>query len=347
LERPSLEALGWGPFFADQAPDAPGLPMRVSVAYGRQVDLLGPEGPPRAAVAGLLFHEGRSPVVGDWVRVHEGLVASVLDARTRFVRQAVGRRTEAQVIASNVDVIFVVASATEEFNERRIERYLFAIRASGAEPVIVLNKADLTETPEAFVARLGPLAAEVPVIASSAKRGEVEPLRRFLGLGRTVALVGSSGVGKSTLINALLGRSRQRTHDVRDADAKGRHTTTHRELIVLPEGGVLMDTPGMRELQVWEGDVEGAGFDDLEALAAECRFADCSHAEEPSCAVRAAAEAGQLDPGRLESWQKLQRELAAHRAREDVVGRKAAAKRVGRQVREAKAWRKRRRDGEG
>jgi ribosome biogenesis GTPase len=205
-------------------------------------------------------------------------------------------------------------------NPRRIERYLTAAWESGAAPVVVLNKADVAEDPDACAAEIESVSPGVPVVAVSAREeANLEALRPWLVAGRTVALLGSSGVGKSTLVNALLGEKRQDTGAVRADDSRGRHTTTHRELIPLPGGAVLLDTPGMRELQLWADESTLAdSFPDVEALAAQCRFRDCRHDAEPGCAVRAAETEGRLDPGRLESWRKLQRELRFLARKQDV-----------------------------
>jgi ribosome biogenesis GTPase len=322
-----LEPLGWDSFFSSQldgTDDAPVQPARVAVEHRGRYQLIGRQGPAWATLAGRLRHGANSrldlPAVGDWVGVCDGLVHRVLERRTKFVREAAGERTEPQVIAANIDVVFIVTSLNRDFNPRRIERYLIAVWDSGAQPVIVLNKADLCDDPSAFVDALGPLAGGVPVVAASALRGDgVDGVRAQLGRGRTGALVGSSGVGKSTIANALLGQDALAVANIRAGDAKGRHTTTHRELLLLPDdGGALIDTPGMRELALWNSaGAATASFDEIDELAQQCKFRDCSHDGEPGCGVRDA-----VDDERLSSHHKLQRELEFQHRKQDVFARK-------------------------
>jgi ribosome biogenesis GTPase len=259
------------------------------------------------------------------------LIDEVVPRRSRFVRKAAGQTTEAQVVAANVDVVFVVSGLDNDFNPRRIERYLLTAWDGGARPVIVLNKADLRPDLSEVHAELAPVAGNAPVeIVSALDRDAVERLRAHVGPGLTAAFLGSSGVGKSTLINCLIGRDVQRTAEVRAHDSRGRHTTTHRELLVLDDGSLLIDTPGMRELQLWDA-VEGLddAFDDIRALADDCRFRDCSHDREPGCAVRAAAAEGHLHPERLVNYLRLARELRHTREQIDqraLADRKRADK---------------------
>jgi ribosome biogenesis GTPase len=244
------------------------------------------------------------------------------------VRRAAGEKTEPQVVAGNVDVGLIVTSGNADLNPRRLERYLVTMRDGGVTPVIALTKIDLLDDAavDAAVATIEAAAPGVEVVPLCAIDGRgVEALAARLGVGRTAVLVGSSGVGKSTLTNWLLGRAAQETRAIREGDDRGRHTTTRRELFVLPDppGGVLIDTPGMRELQLWtdEGDDEAAEHDDVAALAEQCRFADCKHREEPGCAVRAAVERGELAADRLEGYRKLQGELAVEAKRRDAAAR--------------------------
>jgi ribosome biogenesis GTPase len=253
--------------------------------------------------------------VGDWVALSaaEGDTTVTIDAviprASAFVRRAAGRATQAQVVAANVDVVFLVTSVGRDLNPRRLERYLALARESGAEPVIVVSKSDLADDLVAALQEVESVARGAPLHSVSSLTGAgIDELRRYLGAGRTVALLGSSGVGKSTLVNALLGHERQHTAAVRD-DGKGRHTTTHRELLPVPGGAWLLDTPGMRELQLWTGEEGLAGtFEDVAALAVRCRFADCHHDTEPGCAVRIAVTEGTLAAARLDSWRKLEAE---------------------------------------
>jgi ribosome biogenesis GTPase len=252
------------------------------------------------------------PAVGDWVMIRETVIEQVLPRRSQFVRKAAGDGLEAQVIAANIDTVFVVTGLDHDFNVRRLERYFVTVRSSGARCAILLNKADLCEDPEARAREVRKVAPGADVVTLSALHADgLGALRPYLTPGETVAFVGSSGAGKSTLINRLLGRERQTTGAVRDNDSRGRHTTTHRELILTPSGAMLIDTPGLRELQLWSGeeDVEGA-FPEIEDLAGRCRFRDCSHAGEEGCAVQAALEQGTLDLDRFTNFVKMRKEAA-------------------------------------
>lgn len=339
----TLEDLGWSDFFAAAfEPHArQGLvPARV-IREGRGVYGVSTGGGELSATpSGRLWHGeegGGQPAVGDWVAVRlptlpeePGLIRAILPRKSKFSRKAAGARTDEQVVASNVDTVFLMAGLDHDFNPRRIERYLTAAWESGAEPVLLLNKADLDAALDEHVREVEGISLGVPVHAISAKQGEgLEALAPYLGKGRTVSVLGSSGVGKSTLINRLLGSEVQRTGAVRASDERGRHTTTHRELFPLPGGGLILDTPGMRELQLWEADEGlGATFADIEELATECRFTDCGHNGEPGCAVEAAVAGGELAAGRLESWRKLQRELEAVRVRQDELARLREKQRI-------------------
>ncbi len=269
-----------------------------------------------ATLAGRLRYETTAreqlPAVGDWVRIRESVIEEVLPRKSQFVRRAAGDGVEAQVIAANIDTVFVVSGLDHDFNLRRLERYHVTVRASGAQCVIVLNKADLCEDPERHAREARSAAPGADVVVLSALHDDVfGALRVYLVPDETVALVGSSGAGKSTLINRLLGRELQDTGPVRESDSRGRHTTTHRQLFKMFTGAFLIDTPGLRELQLWstEENVEGA-FPDIEEIADRCRFRDCSHEGEDGCAVRMAIEDGSLDPGRFESFRKMRREAA-------------------------------------
>jgi ribosome biogenesis GTPase len=308
---------GWEAAFAEHR-DAGRAPARVAVQHKGAYDLLGEQGEMRAPAAARLAREDELPAVGDWVALdgERGLVDAVLPRRTAISRKEVWTVAREQVLAANVDVAFLVQALPRDFNTRRLERYLAMAWESGAQPVVVLTKTDLVED-------VGPWLADVelttlgacPVVALSAVTGEhVDEIRPFLDGNRTAVLLGSSGVGKSTLVNTLADRELLATRDVREGDQRGRHTTTHRELLVLPGGGVILDTPGMRELHLWDGDLEQT-FADVEQVAAGCRFSDCGHEREPGCAVRAALADGTLAAERWQSYVKLQRELAALEAR--------------------------------
>ena len=265
------------------------------------------------------------PVVGDWVAVgarpEEGkaTIHAILPRVNSFSRRSAGFKTEEQVVAANIETALIVTAADGDFNPRRVERYLTLAWNSGADPVVVLNKTDLAESLEELLAKLEAAAVGVPILPVSAETGEgLDRLFAHLETGETAALLGSSGVGKSTIINRLLGFVRQDTFAVREDDSRGRHTTTRRDLIVLPAGGILIDNPGMREVGLWgeEAGLEET-FSDVEAIASRCRFGDCGHGSEPGCAVRAALEGGALDPGRFQSYLKLQKELRWAAAREE------------------------------
>jgi ribosome biogenesis GTPase / thiamine phosphate phosphatase len=317
LQFPNLERLGWNDEIAQSFENhTAGLePGRVVVQHRGAWEVVTERGEARVEITGRLRHEAESgalPVVGDWVGLRDGLIDAVLPRRSKFSRKTAWTEVSEQVLVANVDVAFLVMGLDDrDFNIRRLERYLTTAWEGGAEPVIVLNKADLAVDLEAQVAETGSVAFDVPVHAVSAETGEgVEELRRHLTGSRTVALLGSSGVGKSSIINRLLGEEHFRTGDLR-ADGRGRHTTTHRELIAVPGGGVIIDTPGLRELQLWETD-DGLdkAFADIAELVAQCRFSDCAHKTEPGCAVKAALADGSLTAERWESYLKLQRELA-------------------------------------
>lgn len=318
MNKQALKTYGWQDNW-EAAVQETGYPARVIRQDHDLYRVAGAEGELNARITGKMMYEAASeadyPAVGDWVVIDretdeggDAAISQILPRRSAFIRKAAGSSQAVQVVAANVDTVFLCMALNQDYNLRRLERYLTIAWDSGAQPAVVLTKADLcTDLPQKLL-EVDLASAGCPVVVCSALSQEgLEKVRQLVVPGKTVAFMGSSGVGKSTLINYLLGEERLVTAAIGQND-KGRHTTTHRQLYVLPDGGMVIDTPGMRELQLESGDLSRA-FDDIEALAEGCRFRDCTHSGEPGCAVQAAVDEGLLAQSRLDNYHKLQREL--------------------------------------
>lgn len=344
-----LYSLGWNRFFQAQFDELSVqgcVPGRVVLEHKHMYRVVTEYGEVLAEVTGKLRHlaAGRAdfPAVGDWilVKVREtearASIHAILPRKSKFSRKVAGTEFEEQIVAANVDTVFLVNALNQDFNLRRMERYLTVAWESGANPVFVLSKSDLCNDVQQKVADVETIAFGVPVhVTSTLTQDGLAELQPYLQVGHTIALLGSSGAGKSSLLNHLYGENIQQVGDIRAGDDKGKHTTTHRELVQLPNGGILIDTPGMRELQLWDaGDGLGSSFQDIESLAAGCRFRDCSHREEPGCAIREALQDGSLEHDRFQSFLKLQRELA-YLARKDDKQLLAAEKQKWKKIHQA------------
>ncbi len=313
--------LGWDQDFADKLTkievEERFQIARVAVEYKGMYKLYTEAGEALAEITGRMRYNNQFPAVGDWVVIDlqdnddRAIIHKILPRKSKFSRRAAGTDTKEQIVAANINTVFIVTSLNQDFNLRRLERYLTIAWDSGAKPVIVLSKADLCEKQEAKKTEVETVAFGVPIHIVSALTDEgLDELKKYLNRGKTAAFLGSSGVGKSTIINKLLGQEKMDVSQIRVSDGRGRHTTTHRELIVLENGGIVIDTPGMREIQLWDGsDGINESFEDIKKIAKDCKFNDCLHDSEPGCAVKIAIKEGKLSKARLESYRKLKREL--------------------------------------
>ncbi len=330
-----LKKLGWNAFFGEGFRDfvIGHEPGRISSVNKNGCKVYTKNGEVRARVSGRLRQDGLYPAVGDWVALFSNdsgmyTIHAILPRKSKISRKDAGRVTGEQVIVTNIDIAFIMTSLNRDLNMRRLERYLAIVRQSDVDPVIVLNKSDICRDVDARINDVKAIAPEVPVHAISAtEKAGMESLSIYLQDGKTVVLLGSSGVGKSSLINALEGAERQKVGAIREDDSRGRHITTVRELIMLEKGGVIIDNPGMRELQIWDAS-EGLHntFPDIEELAVRCKFSDCQHETEPGCMIRKAIEEGRLPGVRFESYRKLQRELLAIERKKNPELQKAEKK---------------------
>jgi len=343
-----LIELGWNDIYAKENNDIELIPGRVTKQSGKHYSIIAQEGELKAILPNSYLNrindKSEIPVVGDWVGLRKNPevktyhIDYLYKRKNKLSRKVSGVKSEEQIIASNIDVVFIVTSVDADFNVRRLERYLAMVYEINAQPVIVLNKIDKIKDVESYRKEIGGICQDIPIIAISATEGyNIDDVGKYIKSGKTIILIGSSGVGKSTLINQLLGYSRQTVGDTRESDDKGRHITSTRELIILPNGGMIIDNPGIRELQLWSsGDGISELFKDIEDLSRFCKFKDCLHEKEPKCAVRKAVEEGKISTDRFMSYKKLLREQEYFQLRLNTYERRKKDKRFGKMCRKVK-----------
>ncbi len=353
-----LISLGWNTFFENQFNNYKNsgfIPARVIIEHKQRYLLYTEKGEVTGEVTGKLLYTSDTnselPKTGDWVvgilyeEENKLIIHDVLERKTKLSRKTADKNNDEQIIAINVDIVFIVQSIDNNFNPNRLDRYLTAVNESGAKSVIILNKTDLVENPEEKINQLKNRGIDIPVLLMSAQTNEgVSEIKKYLSEGITAVFAGSSGVGKSTIINSLLGNDFIKTQEISSSVFKGKHTTTKRELIVLPEGGILIDTPGMREFQLWNVS-EGldSTFNDIESLTTRCKFNNCSHTVEIGCAVMEALNDGSLSVERYKSYQKLQKELLYLEQRQSIsakLAKKELSKKINRYLKEIYKYRK-------
>lgn len=348
----NLKELGWDEHFQKQINDLDLTDLVIGrifrVESGEALGILTQEGEISARIPGKMkFHGSELPGIGDWVLIKtqelSNTIFKVLDRKNHISRKMAGKEYKEQIVGANIDIIFIVMGLDKDFNINRLERYLFMVRASKSKPVVILNKSDLAEEDiEKRILKVKAAAEDVPVHPISAlnKKG-LDLIRQYLDMGVTISLVGSSGVGKSTLINALLGEQKQVTGEVRKGDSKGRHITASRELFLIPGGGVIIDNPGIREIQLW-GDLSSLDevFSDIQELAMGCKFKDCNHISEPKCAVKQAVDLGKLSPQRYENYLKMRKELDFLQKKTEMTSEAMEKARWKGMLKDAKKYRK-------